>query len=64
MLSIGPAHVRFTHVQGVGVELRVGRRDPQVIEGLPFAKAVWDIYFGAHPVTDDMKSELVSRLRR
>jgi hypothetical protein len=55
-------HIRFTHLPGRGVQLQVGERDPVVIEGLPFALAVWEIYFGASPVTEGLKTGLSSRL--
>jgi hypothetical protein len=54
--------VDFTWLPGGGVVCAVLGQSPATIKSPAFAKAVWDIWLGAHPVQKDIKKGLVSRL--
>jgi hypothetical protein len=53
----------FDHVPGKGLRFRVQGHDALEIEGVPFARAVWDIYFGKKPAVDELKKTLSARLK-
>jgi hypothetical protein len=54
--------VILTHVPGVGLHAAPTGRDAVLIPNVDFARAVWGIYFGENPVTDEVKKGLLSRL--
>jgi hypothetical protein len=61
-LSTGD-EVDFTWLPGGGgVVCAVLGQSPLTIKSAAFAKAVWDIWLGDHPVQKDIKKGLVSRL--
>ncbi|VTS04250.1 chalcone isomerase family protein [Tuwongella immobilis] len=52
----------LTHIPKQGLHINVGNRDQKMIAEPAFAKAVWEIYLGDKPLTDSIKSGLISRL--
>jgi chalcone isomerase-like protein len=52
----------FTNIPGRGLRLNLGSSNEMQIPNVAFSKAVWDIYFGAHPISEDMKKGLTSLL--
>lgn len=55
--------VRLTHLPQRGLRCQVAQHSPLAIQGDPFARAVWTIYFGKKPLQDDLKRALTSRLK-
>lgn len=55
-------HIAFDHVPGKGVRISRTGREPIFIEGMGFARAVWNIYLGKENVSGDIAQGLVSRL--
>jgi len=54
-------HILLTHVPGAGLHCQVvGKNDIQ-IEGVAFARAVWEIYLGKNNLGEDIKKGLLSR---
>lgn len=49
------------YVPGTGTEVRVKGKKKGVIAGPEFMKAVWGIYLGPNPPTDDLKDGLLGR---
>lgn len=49
------------YVPGKGTTVRVKGKDKGTIAGAAFMKAVWGIYLGANPPTDDLKDGLLGR---
>lgn len=49
------------YVPGKGTTVRVKGKDKGTIEGIGFMKAIWDIYLGSNPPTDDLKDGLLGR---
>jgi len=54
--------VIFSWLPGAGVTCEVRGRGNVTVKSAAFAKAVWDIWLGGHPVQGDIKKGLVSRL--
>lgn len=55
--------VRMTHIPGVGMRCRIGKRASITLQDLKFARAVWDIYLGPKNLGEHIKKGLVSRLQ-
>lgn len=55
-------HVWLTHVPGVGLHVQVVGKTEIVIRGVPFARAVWEIYLGPNNLGQEIKKGLTSRL--
>ena len=55
-------NIIFEHVTGEGVRVkRTGGAD-LMISGVPFARAVWDIYLGKENISGDIKKRLIKGL--
>lgn len=54
--------ITFLHLPGKGVSCQLEGQAVLTVESLPFARAIWDIYLGKAPVTDDLKEALTKRL--
>jgi hypothetical protein len=52
----------ITHFPGYGIYCNLVGKKTQWIKGLPFAKAVWDIYLGPKCINESIKAALISRL--
>ncbi len=46
----------FTYVPGQGLTTNVNGQDKGVIAGTVFAEALWSVWFGAEPVTKDIRA--------
>jgi chalcone isomerase-like protein len=55
-------HVWLTHVPGVGMHCHLAGKTDYWVKGVPFARAVWEIYLGKNSIGDDIKRGLTSRL--
>jgi hypothetical protein len=55
-------HVFLTHIPGVGLAINIADKAECRIENVAFARAIWDIYFGAHNLGNDIRRGLTSRL--
>ena len=54
--------VRLTHVPGVGLHCRLPGEKEILIKDVPFAVAIWEIYFGHKNIGRAVKDGLASRL--
>jgi hypothetical protein len=54
--------VFFYHVPGQGLRFSMRGESEMQIPSVEFSKAVWEIYFGAHPVNEKIKRGLTERL--
>lgn len=55
-------HVWLTHLPKVGLHCRIVGKTDVLIQDVPFAQAVWEIYFGKNNVSDSIKRDLSARL--
>jgi hypothetical protein len=55
-------HIWLTHVPGVGLHCLVVGKTEINIPGVPFTRAVWEIYLGKNNLGDEIKKGLTSRL--
>jgi hypothetical protein len=51
--------VVYDYVPGTGVTVTVKGQKKGTIAGAEFMKALWSVYFGAHPPTEDLKSGML-----
>lgn len=57
-------HVWLTHLPKVGLHCRIVGKTDVLIQDVPFAQAVWEIYFGKNNISDSLKRDLSARLPR
>lgn len=55
-------HIMFDHIPGKGVRIERTGQKPIMIEGLDFARAIWDIYLGKENISGDIKKGLTKKL--
>lgn len=58
------SEVVIAYLPGTGTRFKFEGREPFVIPGKEFADAVWGVYLGPKPLTDDIKRGLTARLGR
>lgn len=56
-------HVWLTHIPKVGLHCQIVGKTDVLIQDLPFAQAVWEIYFGKKNISEALKRDLSARLR-
>lgn len=56
-------HIIFDHIVGKGVRVSRTGQEPLMLEGLPLAKAMWDIYLGPKNVGSNIKDGITSQLK-
>jgi hypothetical protein len=50
-----------TYVPGTGTTLAIRGKDKVTIPGLPFAQAVFSVWFGPKPPTSDLKNGMLGK---
>jgi hypothetical protein len=55
-------HVTLLYVPGTGVRIRMADKVDVTIKNPAFAKALWEVYLGADPLDEKLKTGLVDRL--
>jgi len=56
-------HVTLLSVPGEGVRIRLGKKVDVTVKNADFARALWEMYLGADPVSDALKASLTDRLK-
>ncbi len=54
--------LRLTHIAGVGFRFSLPGNQEVTIRSVPFAKAIWEVYFGRNDIGEGIKQSMTSRL--
>jgi hypothetical protein len=57
-------HILIAHVPKVGLHFKRVGGEEILIQNVAFSKAMWESYFGKHNVSEDVKSGLLSSLKK